>query len=244
MSQPLSIIDIITVIALGIGFLIYIRKFPIFRVLLGMVFLVFCALVFYLGRLYITASIFGLGSLFVFISLPLIFAPEIRHYLEKLGRFPFLHVPKVTTKQKRAEFIRSLVDAIFELTERRIGATIVLERKTGLGETIETGVIIDAKFGAKLLHSIFYPKNPLHDGAVIIKDDRIIAAGCLLPISSEVKLPTLGTRHKSAVAITQDTDAVVLIISEERGEVSLAENGKLELNVDRMELTQKLQQLF
>ena len=244
-TNPLSFIDLLIALFLIVSFLVYIRRFPLFRVVLGVLFLVACSLTFLLIGFVYTALVFGVVSNVILIALPLIFAPEIRHYLEKLGRFSFVRVPRFTDNQKRRAFIQDLVDAIYELAERKIGATIVITRKTGLGATIETGIELDAKFGAKLLQTIFFPKTPLHDGAVIIKGDRILAAGCLLPISSEARLdPPFGTRHRSGLAITMDTDAVVLLISEERGQVSLAENSRLKIDLDRIQLSTELVRLL
>lgn len=242
-SHPLNIIDILATVLFIAGFFIYIRKFPIFRVFLGLLFLFVCSVIFYLGRLYLTASLFAVLSTFILVSLPLIFSLEIRRYLEKLGRLSFLKFPQFSEKQKNEAFIRQLTDAVYELAGLKIGATIVIARRTGLGETVDTGVQLDARFSPKILQSIFFPRNILHDGAVVIKDERVVAAACLLPISSEVKL-SLGTRHRSAVSITRDTDAVVVVVSEEKGVVSIAENGKLEIDLDRVEFTQKLQKLL
>lgn len=244
-SSPLVILDLVISICLILGTLVYISRFPVFRVILGTLFLLTCAVIFLLGGFLLTGLIFALAAILILVSLPLIFAPEIRHYLEKLGRFPFLHLPVVTTDQKLQHFIRNLVDAVYELAERKTGALIVIARKTGLGEIVETGAVIDARFSSKLLAAIFFNKGPLHDGAVVIQNSRILAAGCLLPIHKEVKLDSpFGTRHKAGLAVTQDTDAVVIIISEQRGEVSLAENGKLEINLDRATLVQKLNELL
>lgn len=244
-TNPLAFLDLLVALFLLVGFLVYIRRFPLFRVVMGVFFLVACSFLFLLIGFVYTALVFGVVSNIVIISLPLIFAPEIRHYLEKLGRFSFVRVPRFSDNQRRQAFIQDIVDAVFELAERKIGATIVIARKTGLGATIETGIELDAKFGSKLLHTIFFPKTPLHDGAVIIKGERIIAAGCLLPISSNARLdPPFGTRHRSGLAITMDTDAVVLLVSEERGHISLAENGKLKTNLDRVELGSQLQHLL
>lgn len=245
LNQPLVFIDLLLSLFLVVGFLVYLHRFPVFRVVIGILFLIGCAALFYSGGFFFTALVFGIAANIILISLPFIFAPEIRHYLEKLGRLPFLKIPHITTYQKKTEFIHNLTDTVFELASRNIGGTLVLMRKTGLGETIETGVIIDAKFGSKLLQTILYPKTPLHDGAVILKDNRIIAASCLLPIHPEVKLDQpFGTRHVSGLSITKDTDAVSIIISEERGEVSIAENGKFYPNVDRPEFIQKITGLY
>lgn len=244
-ANPLVLLDLGFAIGLIVATLVYLKRFPVFRVVLGTLFLFGCAVLFLLGGFLLTGLLFALAAGLIVFSLPLIFAPEVRHYLEKLGRFPFLHLPLVTTQQKLERLVRNLVGAVYELSERKTGALIVLARKTGLGETMETGVIIDAKFGSKILSTIFFNRSPLHDGAVIIKNGRILAAGCLLPIHTEVKLdPPFGTRHKAGLAITQSTDAVVIIISEQSGEVSLAENGKLEINLDRATLAQRLNKLL
>lgn len=245
LTQPLAMFDVLLAMAIVIGILIYISKYPVFRVVLGTLFLFLCSVVFFWAGLVVTALVFGIISNLVLISLPLIFAPEIRHYLEKIGRFSFLKFPKITERQKREQFSTLLVDAVYELAERHVGATIVIERRTGLGETIETGVVLNAKFSTKLLANLFFNKSPLHDGAVIIRKDRIYAAGCLLPLHSEVKLdPPFGTRHKSGLSITKDTDAVVLLVSEQRGEISLAENGKLHAALNRVELIRRLKSLI
>lgn len=244
-SSPLSVIDGLIAIALVISFLAFMRRYPVFRVVIGTFVLLGCSVIFYYLGFILTALVFGVASNFILISLPLIFAPEIRHYLEKLGRFPFLRLPHVTHTQKQSNYIRHLLDAVYELAERHIGGTIVIARRTGLGGTIETGVVLDAKLSSKLIQNLFFPKSPLHDGAIIVHDDRIVAAGCLLPISGLVKLdPPFGTRHKSGLAITMDTDAVVLIVSEQRGEVTLAENGKLEVGIDRAKLNERLKKLI
>lgn len=244
-AQPLPYLDLFLALFLIVGFVTYIRRFPVFRVVLGTLFLLFCAALATFAGFIFTALVIGSAGALISVSLPLIFAPEIRHYLEKLGRFPFLKNSKFTDKQKKKAFINNLVGAVYSLAGGKTGATLVLVRKTGLGETIETGVLIDARFSSKLLANIFFPKSPLHDGAVILQDDRILAAGCLLPILSEVKLdPPFGTRHKSGLSITKDTDAVVILVSEQRGEVSLAENGKLLVNLPRERLWEMLEKLL
>lgn len=244
-SNPVSVLDLALALVLVVGFLYYIKRFPVFRVMVGVLFLFFCSAVFFASGLILTALLFGIVSNLILVSLPLIFAPEIRHYLEKLGRLPFLKIPKITQTQKKSAFIQVLVNAVYEMAERKRGGTIVLQRKTGLAATIETGAVLDAKFSSELLRTIFYPKTALHDGAVVIQGERIVAAGCLLPIEGDVKLgPPFGTRHRSGLTITRDTDAVVVIISEQRGHVSLAENGKLDINLKRDELTEKLIKLL
>ncbi len=244
-DSPLVIVDLTIAVAFLLTFLIYIRRFPVFRVFLGVLLLWFASAVFFIGGLTFTALLFGVASNLVLISLPLIFAPEIRHYLEKLGRFSFVKFPRPTDSQRREVFINSLLDAVYNLGEKKLGATVILARRTGLGETVETGTELNAKFSAKLLETIFRKNTPLHDGAVVVKNTQVKAAGCLLPISGEVRLPPpFGTRHRSAVTITQDTDAVAVIVSEQRGQVSLAENGRLHANLTRAELRSYLERLL
>jgi diadenylate cyclase len=244
LSQPLILLDLFFAIFLILASLFYLRNSPVFRVVLGTLLLFSLGLIFfYLGFVF-TSLVFGFVSLFILVSTPLIFAPEVRHYLEKLGRFPFLK-RFYGKKQTDGIFIRNLVDAVFELAERKIGATLVIQRKTSLGEIMETGTMIDAYFGSKIMESIFDKDSPLHDGAAVIVNQRILAVACLLPIFPDIKLdPQFGTRHQSGVSVTRDTDAVSLIVSEERGEVSLAENRKLTANIDRVTLREKLDQLL
>ncbi|MBI4036646.1 diadenylate cyclase [Candidatus Daviesbacteria bacterium] len=244
-TKPLVYFDLFLASFLIIAFLVYIRRFPVFRVFLGLLFLLVAASLFFLTGFIFTALVFGVVSNLILIAMPLIFAPEIRHYLEKLGRFPFLHIPAVGEKRTKDQLIRNLVGAIFDLAAHSKGAIVVLQRQTGLGEIVETGAIIDARLGTKLLQNIFFPKSPLHDGAVVIKDGRILAAGCIIPLHPEVKLdPPFGLRHRAGLSITKDTDAISIMVSEQRGEVSLAENGKLNINLNRAELTSNLQKLW
>ncbi len=242
--NPLVYLDLIITLAILIGGLLYLKKYPSFRVILGTIFIFFFSILLFLTGFIFTATLFAFFSILISISLPLIFSSEIRHYLGKIGRLSFIRLP-VRDGGKKSAFITDLISAVFELAERKIGATLVIQRKTGLAQTVESGVLINANFNSKLLQSLFFPKNPLHDGAVVIKNNRIISAGSLLPISSEIKLdPPFGTRHKSALAITRDTDAVVVIVSEQRGEVSVAENGKLSINLDRSKLKELLSKLL
>ncbi|MCC7026666.1 MAG: DNA integrity scanning protein DisA nucleotide-binding domain protein, partial [Saprospiraceae bacterium] len=160
-THPLTLIDLLLALFIVVAFLVYIQRFPLFRVVLGVLFLIACSFFCLLIGLVYTALVFGIVSNVILISLPLIFAPEIRHYLEKLGRFSFIRVPRFKDNQRQRIVLQELVDAVNDLADRKIGATIVIARKTGLGGTIETGTEIDAKCGSKLLQTIFFPKSPL-----------------------------------------------------------------------------------
>ncbi|WP_274706352.1 diadenylate cyclase CdaA [Fructilactobacillus myrtifloralis] len=156
-----------------------------------------------------------------------IFQPEIRRGLEKLGqRSVFKQSQQANARTEK--LIQSLDGAIQYLSKRRIGALIALQMKTGLEEWIEKGIQLDADVSSELLINIFIPNTPLHDGAVIIKDDRIAAANAYLPPSDSNLIPReLGTRHRAAVGLSEVTDAITIVVSEETGEVSLTQNNEL-----------------
>lgn len=168
------------------------------------------------------------------IALVIIFQPELRKALEHLGRSQW-----VITSARRGiddEFkmtINEIADAASVMSRKKIGALIVVERAIGINDIVETGTITDAKVSADLLMNIFYPKSPLHDGAVVIKNHRIMAAGCLLPLSSNKYISKeLGTRHRAAMGMTESSDALIVIVSEETGAISMAVEGKLQRFLD------------
>jgi uncharacterized protein (TIGR00159 family) len=157
-----------------------------------------------------------------------IFQDDIRRALTRVGRNPFLSSSSSSDKLEKVEIIEEIVRASLTLVEKRLGALIVLERKTGLNNYIEKGVLIDGCVQKETIISIFQPTSPLHDGAVIIQEGRIAAAGCLLPLDTDMEISdTFGTRHQCAMSLSRETDAVVVIISEEKGTVSLAFEGTM-----------------
>jgi len=175
------------------------------------------------------------------VILAVVFQPEIRSALAQLGshRWGKILLPS------ELGFVNEIVEAIKELVQKKTGALIVLEQDTGLRNYIETGTIINAHVSRELIISIFNPASPMHDGAVIIQNSRLIAAGCLLPLSHEPGISKiLGTRHRSAVGLSEISDAIVLVISEETGKISLAREGNLESDVDSEVLRQRLTDLF
>ncbi|MBU0678662.1 MAG: diadenylate cyclase CdaA [Verrucomicrobia bacterium] len=162
-------------------------------------------------------------SVYLAVAFLVIFQPEIRRALAELGK---QHV-FASTRTERS-LVDHVVKAAFLLSERKIGALIALEREIGTRAIQETGTRIDSSVSPELLASIFYPHTPLHDGGVIIRDDRILAAGCVFPLSSRhVLSKSLGMRHRAAVGMTEETDAIVVIVSEETGAVSLSYKGRL-----------------
>lgn len=178
---------------------------------------------------YVLRAVFDIGVLAVII----LFQPEVRRVLERVGsRGMFVFGRPRTTTADVA--IMQTVFACESMSRSRTGALIVFERDNRLGEAINSGTILDAKISSELLRNIFYDKSPLHDGAVIIKDGRITAAGCMLPLSSNGNLSRdLGMRHRAALGISEQTDAVAVIVSEETGAVSMAVEGMLKRHLSQ-----------
>ncbi|MFQ9705607.1 MAG: diadenylate cyclase CdaA [Limosilactobacillus pontis] len=167
------------------------------------------------------------------IAIVIIFQPEIRRGLEHLGRGSFLNHNQ-STNETEEEMIKQLDQAIQYMSKRRIGALISIQMKTGLEEYIETGIPLDADISGALLINTFIPNTPLHDGAVIIKNNRIAVAAAYLPLSDSKLIPKeLGTRHRAAVGISEVTDALTIVISEETGEVSITKDNELIRNMSQ-----------
>ncbi len=207
------------------------------RVLLGLVFVVLCSALIVAFDLPTLSYIIELVAAAAFFCVIVIFQPEIRDMFEHLGNITLLNPRSNSLSRKKMEFARSVsdetVDAVFKMSESRTGALIVFEGLTKLGDYISTGTIVDARVTSKTLQNIFYQNAPLHDGALIIRDMRILAASCVLP-STKAKMDfgTMGTRHRAAVGVTEVSDSLVIVVSEQTGTVSVAQDGKLLRNLD------------
>ncbi len=174
------------------------------------------------------------------IAIPIVFQPELRRALEQLGRGRFFR-RSYWNPQEFDQMLEELMKAIPVLVKKRIGALIVLERETGLKELIETGIRIDGVVSAELLINIFFPRSPLHDGALIMQGNHIAAAGCYLPLTDDPYLnKELGTRHRAGIGITEQSDAIAIMISEETGIISVAHNGVLTRYLDEKKLRKLL----
>lgn len=170
--------------------------------------------------------------------LVVLFQPEFRKALERMGRSRLVTKGgRKNTDEERETILAEIIQTVTDLSRRRVGALIVFEQQTGLEDVIETGTRLDADISAPLLENIFEPNTPLHDGAVVIRDDRIIAGACILPLAEASGVSReLGTRHRAGVGISENTDAVVLIVSEETGIISMARDGVLtrRMNADML----------
>lgn len=180
------------------------------------------------------------------IAIPVVFQPELRRGLEQLGRGKlFVRTSCYYGEKDLQETIEEIIKAIQVLVKNRIGALLVIEKETGVNEFIETGIRIDGFISAELIINIFMPRTPLHDGAVIIRGNRVMAAGCYLPLTENPYLSKeLGTRHRAAIGLSEQSDSVSIIVSEETGAISLAANGKMTRYLDSKTLEKMLLNAF
>ena len=177
----------------------------------------------------------------ILLVIVVIFQDDIRRALTQVGTRPFFG----TEPRLHGQDLEEIVRAAVSLASKRIGALVVLPRDVGLNQYIEVGTPLDAKVSKELITSIFLPTSPIHDGALIIQHGRIIAAGCFLPLTTNPHVSkTLGTRHRAAIGLTEETDAIVVVISEEEGAISLVREGRITRDVDAGTLRSTLQRLL
>ncbi len=212
------------------------------RMLLGLLFIILISVVAEMLNMSGTIWIFSNLKTVWVIAFVIIFQPEFRRLLLYLGQNPILRrfVQISTTK-----FINEVIGAVSDLSRKNFGALIVLVRDTGLRSVIETGIPLQAQVSKALILSIFNPRSPLHDGAVVIQNDVIIASKCQLPLTENPKLdPSLGMRHRAALGLSEQSDAIVIVVSEETGMISLAEHGVLTRGLTEDGLKERLQEAF
>lgn len=180
------------------------------------------------------------------VAIVILLYPEFRHLLEELGRLGFWGAPlQLRVREDMTQAVEEVVRAVTLLSPRKIGALIVLERETGLADIAATGVELDAEVSTELLGTLFHPGTPLHDGAVIIRGGRVVAAGCTLPLSDSPNIATnVHTRHRAALGVSEQSDALVVIVSEETGTISLASGGKLVRGLKDETLRKRLMEAF
>ena len=179
------------------------------------------------------------------IAIAVIFQPELRKILENVGRTKFSHDHLFDNTSTVSECIDKIGKAAGFMSEKKIGALIVFERQTQLGDIIGTGTILDATASVSVVNNIFFPKSPLHDGAMIVRDGRLYAAGCILPLTQNDTLnSSLGTRHRAAIGMSENSDAVVLVVSEETGIISIAVGGKIKRNYNSVTAIAELHNLL
>ncbi|MBQ3579212.1 MAG: diadenylate cyclase CdaA [Firmicutes bacterium] len=228
-----DIIDILLISFVIFVILNYARTSRAASLAKGIIFLVLAYFFSSLAHLYAFNWVLGQVLNVGLISLVVIFQPELRRALEYIGRGKFAKGQISMSRAQKEEFADQVVASIGYFAARKEGALIVFERETALSDIAETGTIIDARLSQELIDNIFYKGSPLHDGAAIIRNDRILAAGCVLPLTENTNLSKdLGTRHRAGIGVSETSDALVLIVSEETGIISMAMDGKLSRFLD------------
>lgn len=180
-----------------------------------------------------------------FLAIIIIFQPEIRRALEQIGRGKIFQRTNSQQEDEQTQLVEAMKKSVSYMAKRRIGALISIEKETGLNEYIETGIKMDASISSELLINIFIPNTPLHDGAVIVKKNQIAAAACYLPLSESAFISKeLGTRHRAALGLSEVTDAITVVVSEETGAISITVNGNLHRNLSISEFEELLRKMW
>jgi len=238
----ISVIDIIIVAFVIYKAMMIIKGTRAVQLIKGLVVLLLASLVSNWFGLRTVAWILSQLQNVLLFALPVVFQPELRRALEQLGRGKFFARPMTMLNQEALEnLLNEIIRAIKILSKNNLGALIIIEKETGINDFIETGIKIDGLVSAEFLVNIFIPKSPLHDGAVVIRGDRVIAASCFLPLSENPNLSKeLGTRHRAGLGLTEQSDAIAIIVSEETGVISVAEEGRLTRYLDENTLKELL----
>lgn len=235
-DNPYALLDIFIVTLLIYWGYLLIKETKAIRIIYGILLL---------GILMLLGQVFKLSALnfilqylitMIIVAIPIVFQPELRAALEKLGRTRIVTDFNMLKNNEIGTIVEQIIKTVKILAKNKTGALIVLAQKTGLRDVVETGIKISGEISSDLLISIFYPKNPLHDGAVIIGGNKIIAASCTLPLSDEEFDFNIGTRHRAAAGLSSQTDAIVIVVSEEKGTISVAFNGQLSREISPKEL--------
>jgi diadenylate cyclase len=231
------IIDVLIVTVIFYWVYLFLRETKAIRILYGFIVLIMAMFVARIFNLILLNFILRYLTTALVVAIPIVFQPELRRALEKLGRPRFWSEISIS-KDEMSRLIDEIHDACKQFSTQRIGALIVLQRSSGLREYIDNGVSLEAKVTSGILNSIFFPKSPLHDGAIIIIGRDIVSASSILPVAEVEPGRNLGTRHRAAIGITQVSDAVAVIVSEETGSISIAVGGVLERRVtgDRLKI--------
>jgi len=241
----LALVDITLVSYFFYRFFLIIRRTRAVQLINGLA--VFFIVLFLSSRLELGATHYLLQQItfFLAVAIPVVFQPELRRALEHLGRGPLFRRSFFYGEEDSGLLMGELLDAVERMARSKIGALIVLERQTGLEDIVETGIKIDGIVSTELLVNIFIQETPLHDGAVIVRNNRVIAAACFLPLSESGSLEAeMGGRHRAGLGISEQTDALAVIVSEETGAISLANAGKLIRNLDLDTLEEMLEALL
>lgn len=248
-----DILDILLVAFVIYAIINLIRDTKAIQLAKGFILIILLYVIVTVLKMEVSSYIFTLFFSNILVVLVVIFSPEIRHALESVGKssvsnfglFSIKNNADYKTRENINKMIDSVSRACSEMSDKKIGALIVFEKETLLGEIINTGTQVDAEISTEIIGNIFFPKAPLHDGAMVIKNTRICAAGCILPLTKNNEISSsLGTRHRAAIGMSEQSDALVVVVSEETGAISVAEKGRLKRNISDGDLREILNKSF
>lgn len=240
-----DVLDILIVALIIYKLLGFIKETRAEQLAKGILVLVLSTIIAKIAHLYtlhwILSGVLNVGL----IAIVVIFQPELRRLLENLGRSKITSVFSSVDREDAENIIREITDALIDMSMSKTGALIIIEREISLNDIVETGTVIDASVTAQMIGNIFYEGAPLHDGALILRGNRLCAAGCVLPLTQNKNLPKeLGTRHRAGIGISENSDAIVLMVSEETGVISEAIDGKLTRNLDKNRIEEILRNVY
>ncbi len=242
---PVTIIDVIDVIivsAIIYNLYQFLKGGVAIRMFIGLLLILFFSVIGDLTNMSALSWMMSSLKTVWVLAFVIVFQPELRRLLIFLGQNRII---RSIVRVDELKFVDQLVKATMDLSKKNYGALIVLQRDMGVKSILESGINIQAKLSEQLISSIFNPRSPLHDGAIVVQNDLILAAKCLLPLSQNPDIePSLGTRHRAALGLSEQTDVLVLIVSEETGMISYAENSKLVRGLSEEKLKSKLDELF
>lgn len=245
-----AVIEILLIAVLIYNLIIWIQKTKAWVILKGILFIVIIAIIATILKLNVILWFYRNTLSIGITAILILFQPELRKALEQLGKrnivFSFIQIESEKKEETISEqSILEIVESLFVMSPVKTGALIVIERSINLSDIEKTGIPINARITKELLVNIFEKNTPLHDGAVVIRNNEIVAATCYLPLSTNDKISKeLGTRHRAAIGITEETDAVVLIVSEETGKISISQSGRIFMGLDKQALIKKMNTLL
>jgi len=237
------IFDVLIVAIIFYWVYLFLRETRAIRILYGFIVLVLAMFVAKVFNLILLNFILKYLTTALIVAIPIVFQPELRRALEKLGR-PRFWSEMSLNRDELTKLIEEINDACQQFSSQKIGALIVIQRAGGLREYVDNAVAVSAKVSAGILNSIFFPKSPLHDGAVIISGREILCASAILPVAEDEAGRNLGTRHRAAIGVSQTSDAIAIVVSEETGSISIAVGGDLERRINGERLKKRLFRLL
>ena len=239
---PVEVLDVLLVSFILYQLLRLVRGTQAIQLIVGLAVMVMVGVAASALNLILLSWLFRNAAPFIVIAIIVLFQPELRRILDQVGRIGHLGRPLgAFTDPLRSRSMQEVIRAVERLAARRTGALVAFEREVGLEDYAATGVRINGEVSSEFLQAIFFPNSPLHDGAVIIRGGQILAAGCLLPLPEEGTVrERLGTRHRAAIGLSLASDALIVVVSEETGSISLVENGTITRNLDAEGLRRRL----